>query len=254
MEFVDDTPSPGALPDVYPKQPPINLLPPALLSPTNFFAFEGIDGSGKSSLIARVTAVFKERGLSTQILKLGRSDVTSHALERAKWLNANPMTFSLLNWVSLFEQATQEEKFNKRDARVIVDRYILTLKVRGILEGLSRDFMEPLEKMLPRPSVLFFIDCDPDTCCQRILASGRQITYFEAGSRIVDGLHAPMIERDSRSRRASESRKAGLRAHLHRMRSELKRLARSEPNVVMIDNSGPPEDAIAQILRKLEVA
>jgi thymidylate kinase len=158
------------------------------------------------------------------------------------------MTFSLLNWVSLFEQTTQARADFNTATRVLVDRYILTLKVRGILEGLSTDFMELLETALPWPRILFFIDCDPDLCCERILSSHRQITYFEAGSRIVDGPGVPMIERDPSVRGLSARRERGLRDHLHRMRASLKSLAERADNVVMIDNSGPPERALAIIL------
>jgi thymidylate kinase len=248
MQFADDTPPQGVIPEVYPKQPPINLLEPELLRPNNFFAFEGIDGAGKSSLIAEVVAICRAREVGVRVMKLGRSDVTVHALERAKWLNSNPMTFSLLNWVSLYEQATQARADFNSDVRVLVDRYILTLKVRGLLEGMSTDFMKPLEANLPRPSILFFIDCDPDLCCQRILSSHREITYFEAGSRIVNGPGQRMLERDPSARQASPGREAGLRSHLHRMRAALKALAEREDNVVMVDNSGPPQRALAVIL------
>lgn len=251
MQFVDDTPPQGVIPQIYPKQPPINLLEPALLRPNNFFAFEGIDGAGKSSLIAEVVAACRACETGARVMKLGRSDVTAHALERAKWLNANPMTFSLLNWVSLYEQATQARADFNSDVRVLVDRYILTLKVRGLLEGMSADFMEPLEANLPRPSILFFIDCDPDLCCQRILSSHREITYFEAGSRIVDGPGVPMIERDPAARQASPGREQSLRSHLHRMRAALKALAEREENVVVVDNSGPPQQALAVILKAM---
>jgi thymidylate kinase len=252
MEFVDDTPAPGTIPDLYPSQPPINLLAPALLTPANFFAFEGIDGAGKSTLIRQIVAACAQQDLRTRVLKLGRSDVTAHALERAKWINANPMTFSLLNWVTLYEQATQaRHDFARGDVKVLVDRYIPTLKVRGLLEGLPTAFMTPLEAGLPRPAVLFFIDCDPDLCCERILSGHRQITYFEAGSRIVDREGDPMIERDPSARRSSPERVAGLRAHLHRMRAALKRMIIDMPNVVVIDNSGAPHEALGRILARL---
>jgi len=252
MELVDDTPAPGTIPDLYPSQPPINLLAPALLAPANLFAFEGIDGAGKSTLIKQVVEACARQQVRTRVLKLGRSDVTAHALERAKWINANPMTFSLLNWVTLYEQATQaRDDFVRGDVKVLVDRYIPTLKVRGLLEGLPTSFMAPLEAGLPRPAVLFFIDCDPDLCCERILSGHRQITYFEAGSRIVAREGDPMIEHDPSARRMSPQRAAGLRAHLHRMRAALKQMMAEVPGVVTIDNSGPPEPALGRILDRL---
>src|SRR5689334_22868643 len=108
MRIDDDTPVPGRIPEIYPKQPPVNLpIGQDLLNPRNFFTFEGIDGAGKSELIFHLSQICHDRGGQTRLLKLGRSDVTSHALERAKWLNANPMTLSLLNWVSIYEQISE---------------------------------------------------------------------------------------------------------------------------------------------------
>lgn len=252
MYFTDDTPPPGCIPDVYPRQPPLNLLEPALLAPSNFYAFEGVDGAGKSTLIAEVAAACARQRVQTRLLKLGRSEITAHALERAKWINANPMTFSLLNWVTLYEQSTEaRDDFNRSGVNVVVDRYIPTLKVRGLLEGLPAGFMTALEAGLPRPSLLFLIDCDPDLCCRRILARDRQISYFEAGSRIVGREGEPMIERDPSARRMSDDREAGLRAHLHRMRDALQQAVAGDPNLIVVDNSGAPEAAVALILDKL---
>jgi thymidylate kinase len=249
MRIDDDTPVPGALPDPYPSRPPVNLVvEPELLSPSNFFAFEGIDGAGKSELIARLSRTFEQRALAVRRLKLGRSDVTSHALERAKWLNSNPMTFNLLSWVSIFEQVAEARfDLNRDDTLVFFDRYVLTVKVRGVLEGLSTAFMDALEAYAPRPATQFFIDCEPEVSLARILAGGRQITYFEGGARIVGGLHEPMVEESKHSRFSGNDRSKGLLKHLARMRSELLELARHQDNTIIIDNSGDPMRAAAII-------
>jgi thymidylate kinase len=253
MQFSDDTPPPGVIPEIYPRNPPINLLDgPALLRPDNFFALEGIDGAGKSSLIAEIARIRAETGAATQVLKLGRSDVTAHALERAKWMNSNPMTFSLLNWVSVYEQVTAARDVFNTNTLMLFDRYVLTIKVRGILEGLSTDFMDLIELQLPRPRKLFFIDCDPEICCQRILAGRHGVSYFEAGSRIVAGRGDPMIEHDPRGRRADAARTDGLLRHLIRMRAALQQLAQRYDNVVAVENAGLPQRAVETILKEIK--
>jgi thymidylate kinase len=253
MQFSDDTPPPGVIPEIYPRNPPINLLNgPALLRPDNFFAVEGIDGAGKSSLIAEILRIRSAIGAATHVLKLGRSEVTAHALERAKWTNSNPMTFSLLNWVSVYEQVTAARNVFNTDTLMLFDRYVLTIKVRGLLEGLSTDFMDLIERQLPRPRKLFFIDCDPEICCQRILAGRHGVSYFEAGSRIVAGFSDPMIEHDPKARRSDAARIDGLLRHLIRMRDGLHQLAQRYDNVVAVENSGPPQRAVEAILKELK--
>lgn len=255
MQFEDDTPPPGVIPEIYPKNPPVNLLnEPALLRPSNFFAVEGIDGAGKSTLIAEVSRICSAKAVPIRVLKLGRSDVTAHALERAKWMNSNPMTFSLLNWVSVYEQVTQARADFNTNALVFFDRYVLTIKVRGVLEGLSTGFMDLIELQLPRPRKLFLIDCDPEICCRRILDGRRGVTYFEAGSRIVGGLGEPMIERDPNARRSGVARVDGLLVHLRRMRDGLFKLAEHYDNVVTIENSGAPERAVETLVGELGLA
>lgn len=251
MIIDDDTPTPGALPDTYPGQPPVNLFSDAELAPANLFAFEGIDGTGKSELIARVSNRFAAKGIAARRLKLGSCDVTMHALERAKWLNANPMTINLLVWVSIFEQLSQARGELNGEALLFFDRYIMTLKIRGILEGLSRDFMDAIEAYAPRPRTVFLIDCEPEICLARILAGGRRITYFEAGSRIVAGHREPMLEPDPSWRRDAHDRHDELLDHLRRMRQGLFDLASGSDNVFVIDNSGDPEVATNEIVERI---
>ena len=248
MRIDDDTPEPDALPAVYPSRPPINLVvEPDLLQPRNLFAFEGIDGAGKSALLGRVVAAFGTRGRSTITLKLGRSDVTRHALERAKWRNANPLTFSLLSWVTIVEQVAEHRAALNGDGLVFFDRYVPTLMVRGFLEGLSMDYMRALSAYAPQPTILFLIDCDPHICRDRIVNRERPISYFEAGSRVVDHLHRPILEADP-GLRGDADRRLPLLDHLMRMRTQLNRLVSEYENVVVVDNSGTPESAFKVIM------
>lgn len=252
MVISDDTPEPGALPEIYPCRPPVNLVVgPELLRPRNLFAFEGIDGAGKSELLRRVVATFEARGIATLGLKLGRSDVTAHALERAKWINANPLTINLLSWVTIYEQVAEAREALNGAGLIFFDRYVLTLMVRGILEGLPTGYMHMLEAYAPRPASLFLVDCDPQVACQRILGRGREISYFEAGSRIVDGLHQPMVE-NSPDMRGRRDRSGPLLEHLIRMRQGLLDLAKDYDNVLIIDNSGDLEEAVEFVVAQID--
>ncbi|MFL6232704.1 MAG: hypothetical protein ACJ76N_06180 [Thermoanaerobaculia bacterium] len=251
MKFEDDTPEPGSEILPYPRNPPINLpRNGSFLQRDDLFTFEGVDGSGKSTLVKAVAAATARRRREARVLKLNGSDVIRHALERAKWLNTDPMTFSLLNWVSLFHQSTVSLP-TPGDALLFFDRYTLTIKTRGILEGLETDFMDLLEARLPIPKKIFLVDCDPEICLARVVSCQRVITYFEAGSRMVSGTGAQMVEPDESLRGRTGGRETRMLEYLHRMRATYLELARSYSNVVLIDNSGPLEASLARVLEHL---
>lgn len=251
MIFEDDTPEAGFTPQFYPRNPPTNIVRDlSSLNPRNFFAFEGLDGSGKSTLIRSVMEACAEGKRHVVTLKLGQSDITHHALERAKWVNADPVALNLLNWISLFDQITHCTKYYNSESLILSDRYTLSIKMRGSLEGLDTDFMEILEKMLPKPMAFFIIDCDSETCRKRI-ESRRRITYFEAGSRMVSANGDPMIETSKQMRCSSRDRGKQFVRHMDRMRKEFRRLAQPHDEVYWVDNSGPIEHARYEILTRM---
>lgn len=252
MRVEDDTPKPGHLPETYPSRAPVNFVANAeLLRPRNLIAFEGIDGAGKSALLDRVVQTLASRGRETLKLKLGRSEVTYHALERAKWRNSNPMTFSLLSWTSVFEEIAENRAALNGPGLILYDRYVPTLMVRGILEGLPQDYMRALAALTPQPSLLFLIDCDPQICCERILGRGRPVSYFESGARIVSSEFEPITESDPQVR-TRRDQTTGLLGHLVRMREQLIKISEAYENTIIIENSGSPDVAFDAIMNRID--
>jgi dTMP kinase len=252
MHVADDTPEPDGLPAIYPRDAPVNLLSGAALRPGNFYSFEGIDGSGKTSLARAVAAAAQERGWSSVLLRLGKSELLRHAIERAKWLNADPLTLNLLNWVSIaHDTASQHHTFNRAGSVVLFDRYTMTVKLRGLLEGLDLDYMDQLERSVPRPRAVFLVDAPVELCLQRIRAGGRAITYFEAGYRNVERVGQPMRERSSEERSSSAGREQLLLLNLDRMRRTLFELASGSAGVHRIDNTGDLAAATGEVMRVL---
>jgi len=88
-----------------------------------------------------------------------------------------------------------------------------------------------------RPRRIYFLDAEPESCLERILAGGRSITYFEAGYRDVNGPGDQMSEADSACRRKDDHRKEALLAHLRRSRQLYLECARCYDQVVVVDNS-----------------
>ena len=252
MNLHDDTPEPGHFPAVYPKEPPRNLLPPDALTPSNLYAFEGIDACGKSSIIAAVAQYFRGRGRVVHVRKLGGSELIRHAMERTKWINADPVCFNLLNWVSLFEQTGALRDQYNGDALVFFDRYAWTVKIRGRLEGLASDWVDHMMAGLPLPRSTFLIDCPVEAAMERIGGSARAISYFEAGIRDVEHAGDPMIETNSATRTPHFDRKAAGERHLSRMRGMYAQYAASLRTMTVVPNTGALADAVAAVIASIE--
>lgn len=251
--FHDDTPEPGRLPEVYPRNPPRNILQDeALLHPSNLFAFEGLEGAGKSTLVQAVVSELGARKRSSLLAILRGSDITAHALERAKWKNSDPYVFNLINWVGLFDQTSDLAGLLNGDRVILFDRYTMTVRVRGMLEGMDESLMDMLEPMVPSPKKVFFVDCDPEICVQRIASGGRNISYFEAGNRDAASVGAPLTEADESVRRRSSDRSVPLLRHLYAMRSIYDKVLRKYDNVVIIDNTRHLETSVATVLSHLD--
>lgn len=240
--------------ELYPDNPPINLpTDPSYLRPTNLYAFEGLDGSGKSTIVRQVVERCRAGGHSARRLKLTGAPVLGGALENAKRGNVDPMTFNLLNWASLFNQTTLLQDDFNGDELLFFDRYSLTVRTRGLIEGMDTAFMDLVEAQLSQPVAIFLIDCDPNLCLKRLLAGGRQITYFEGGARDVDGPGQPMRERDPSERSPSATREQGLLEHLERMRRIYRELARGRDHVHVISNEGTVDEALERVFSILNL-
>jgi len=253
MIIQDDTPEPSVTPPVYPCCPPCNLLGTTEeLFPRNFFAFEGIDGAGKTTLIDEVTHQLSMSGRGVTVIALKSVGVVTHALERAKWLNADPLSINLLNWVALVENTLSiRSLLNRRDHIVIADRYTLTVKVRGMLEGLDPAHSACLETYVPSPQEIFLIDAAPEECVRRIATGGRRISYFEAGFRDVDALGSPMIEHAHSERVTAVNRTAALGLHLNRSRELFLRLSKNDARVSLVANSSCARETAASIANSI---
>lgn len=252
MRIEDDTPEPGTIPDVYPRNPPVNLLHgEELLHPDNFYAFEGIDAAGKSTLIREVTTTLESRGRDVVTLKLAGSDLIRHAMERAKWLNVDPLCFNLLNWISVFHQTSSHCDLFNTSTLIFFDRYTMTIKARGRLEGLSNDYMDALERRVPRPRVTFMVDCDPDLSVSRVRANKRSISYFEAGVRHVGSTGEPIFEVNESVRSKVDRREEGFRQSQRRMRQEFLRLASNRTDVMIVENDDQIGAAVDKVLTNI---
>lgn len=155
----------------------------------SLIAFEGIDGSGKSSQTVLLRDWLLERR-DTFLTEWNSSEWIHGIIKEAKKKNIlTPITFSLIHATDF---ADRYEKYIlpmlKTGFAVIADRYIYTAYARDSVRGVDIDWVRKLYSFARKPDITFYIRVTPEVALDRIKKSRRQIKPTEAGSDVFPGL------------------------------------------------------------------
>lgn len=144
-----------------------------LFKPVKLIVFIGVDGSGKTTLINKLrekSPVFKTQlylGWNDYFFKwIGKLNRrTNFSSEKARKL-ANRILFYIFHLLLPFDFLARylRAKSQAKYGIIISDRYPLPKKKSGIYRKLSLSFTYFL---LPRPSMLFILDADPEKIWKR---------------------------------------------------------------------------------------
>lgn len=152
-------------------------------------AFEGIDGSGKSSQ-ASLLKDWIEMKRDAYLTEWNSSEWIHDIIKEAKKKDLlTPLTFSLIHATDF---ADRYERYIlpmlKSGFVVICDRYIYTAYVRDTVRGVKLDWVKKLYSFAIKPDVTFYIRVQPEVALERIKKSKRKIKPQEAGADIFPGL------------------------------------------------------------------
>jgi len=146
-----------------------------------FIVFEGIDGSGKTTLSRLLFETFTRKGIKT-VLTREPFDETLRQVVLAGKLDPWGETFIFLGDRNLHVNGFIEPYLRKKYA-VISDRYYLsTLAYQGFGRGLDLKLLEDLNKKATRglePDITFLLDLDVDTAMERIKKTRKSFEKFE---------------------------------------------------------------------------
>jgi dTMP kinase len=209
-----------------------------------FVVFEGIDGSGKTTISNRVVRRLKQRGIATCHLREdGR--FASSVTEAVRELARDARHLQLVPGAELLLYAARELQLSEEALRpaleqgklVVADRYFYTAEVLGRFgRGLDAGWVRALVDLTRRglvPDLVVLVDVDP------ALARAR---------RKASKLEEPTRKPPSRKGLAG----AGL---AERLRAGYLELARAEPErFVVIDNEGELDASVARVERLIETA
>jgi dTMP kinase len=155
-----------------------------------FISFEGIDGAGKSTHIARVAELFRQAGRAVVLTREPGGTALSEKLrELLLHEPMDPLTEALLMFAARREHLVQViEPALARDDVVLCDRFTdATFAYQGGGRGFDWQVLAQLERMvqalpdgsLRQPQLTVWFDLDPLIAAER-LASARVPDKFES--------------------------------------------------------------------------
>ena len=141
-------------------------------------AFEGIDGSGKSSQVERLAGALRRAG---HTVVATREPTDGKFGRKIRSLSTRDAPLSLREELDLFEEDRREHVEDlirpalERDEVVITDRYFLSTAAYQGARGLdSTEILRAHEAIFPIPDVVFLIDLPPAAALLRVDARGEE--------------------------------------------------------------------------------
>ncbi|WP_221037778.1 dTMP kinase [Borrelia sp. HM] len=153
----------------------------------NFYCIEGIDGSGKTSIIQRLQTLCNNNKLKYHFTKEPSQGVIGEFIRQQLTNFKNPLkkaSLAHLYVADRYEHLYNTKNgiikiLNKGKTKVITDRYLFSsIAYQGKLGyKLNKDF--------PLPEKLFFIKTDPNIAYKRIQQNRTQTDIFELEASIL---------------------------------------------------------------------
>jgi dTMP kinase len=154
-------------------------------------AFEGIDGSGKTSACNALAGDLKSRGHSVLVVSrtsfvdsaVGRPSHSNHTVAGAKpTRHLGPLSYCVAHcaefafaWENTIQPALDAGQI------IIADRYKYTAFIRDTIQGVDREYIESLYSFARNPDVIFYLDAEPKTVLERKKKAGVTLSMYEAG-------------------------------------------------------------------------
>lgn len=161
---------------------------PAAAPKSFFISFEGIEGSGKSTQIARTEAYLLSQGFKVHRFREPGGTIFGEKLREAilhSKAPLDPMSECHLFLSSRAQLLTEKvlPLLNEEKTVVLLDRYIdSTLVYQGVARGLGLDKVLTLHQFSPLnilPHLTVYLQIDLKTSLERQLARGQEKDYFE---------------------------------------------------------------------------
>ena len=138
-----------------------------------FIAFDGIDGSGKTTQAQILYEKLKEDGIDIELYSMGQEGFMDEFFSQLKMkkIECDSAIRELLYYFEgvLFGRNIVEPLLRKADRIAVVDRYLLTFYSYGPKNGVDDNKIKELTQSIPWPDLYFFIDTRPEQAIERIM-------------------------------------------------------------------------------------
>ena len=150
-------------------------------------AFEGPDGSGKTTQRKLFKTWLKAEGYDVVTTKWNSSDLIRPIIKSRKAIHVlSPLEFSLLHAADFRHRVERVVLPALWDGKlVIADRFLFTGLARDVARGQDFDQVLKLYQPLLWPDLVFYFSVSPGTSKQRISAT-RAPTFYEAGQDVTN--------------------------------------------------------------------
>ena len=150
-------------------------------------AFEGPDGSGKTTQRKLLKTWLKSEGYKVVTTKWNSSDLIKPIIKHRKAIRSlSPEEYSLLHAADFRQRVEHEVLPALWDGKlVIADRFLFTGLARDCARGLDVDWVLKLYQPLLWPDLVFYFSVSPRTSSQRVSAT-RTPSFYEAGQDVTD--------------------------------------------------------------------
>ncbi|AAK41441.1 dTMP kinase [Saccharolobus solfataricus] len=199
-------------------------------------AFEGIDGSGKSSQ-AVLLKDWIEMRRDVYLTEWNSSEWIHDIIKEAKKKNMlTSITFSLIHATDFSDRYERYIlPMLKSGFVVICDRYVYTAYARDVVRNVDFDWVKRLYSFAIKPNFTFYIRVTPEIALERIRKAKRKIKPQEAGIDILGEI--PLEE--------------GFLKYQSRIVEIYDKIAKEESNFITIDGNRPLKDVQIDIRKIL---
>ncbi len=147
-----------------------------------FIVFEGLDGSGQSTQVERLSSALKKNKVKVHTTKEPTNNLIGGLIRgqlQGDW-KSTPECLQLLFAADRAHHLEREiEPYLKKGVTVISDRYFFSSMAFGSLEIDDRQWLKDINKRFLLPDIIFYLKVSPKNCIKRIKEDRFSFELFE---------------------------------------------------------------------------